>query len=86
VRIHADHLVFGGGLEALVGAGGVEALEVDQFLLVEGREIGAIAGAEVTAGAFDPEDWDVLAREGIFLGQFGGGVATSGIGDALVER
>jgi hypothetical protein len=53
-------------------------------LLVEGGEVFAFAGAEIAAGAFDPEDLDGLAGERIFLGDFRGRVAAAGVGDALV--
>ena len=68
--IHADHVVFGLGLEALVGPGGVGLLEADELVLIEGGEVVAVAGAEVAAGTLDPEDDGVLARQGILLDEW----------------
>ena len=34
--VHRDHVVFGLGLESLVGAGGVGSLEADELILIEG--------------------------------------------------
>ncbi len=42
---HADHLVFGGGLQALVGTAEIELLHAEQFFLIKGGEVLAGAGA-----------------------------------------
>ena len=84
VVVHADHVVFGLGLEALVGAGGVGLLQADELVLIEGGEVIAVAGAEVAAGTFDPEHLGVGAGQGILLDDLGGGVAAAGVRDALV--
>ena len=39
----------------------------DELFLVERREVFALRGAQIAAGAFDPEHFDGLAGEGIFL-------------------
>ena len=59
-RIHRHHVVF--GVDAFVAA-----LEREQLVLVERGEAGALDAAEVAAGAFDPEHFDLLAGEGIGL-------------------
>src|SRR5882757_683318 len=76
--------VFGRRLVALVGAGGVERLEVEQLQLVERREVLARAGVQVAAGALDPEDLGREAVERILLGDLRRRVAAAGVGDALV--
>ena len=82
--IHADHVIFGLRLEALVGAGRVGLLEADELVLIEGGEVLTIAGAEVATGTLDPEDLGVGARQGVLLDDLGGGVAATGVRDALV--
>ena len=84
VGVHPDHVVLRGGLEPLVGARGIERLEVDELLLVEGREVLARARTQVAAGALDPEDLDGFARQGVLFHDLGGGVAAARVGDALV--
>ena len=84
VVVHADHVVFGLGLQSLVGTGSVGLLQADELVLIEGREVLAIAGAEVAAGALDPEDLGVGASQGVLLDDFGRGVAAAGVRDALV--
>ena len=84
VRIHAHHIVLGLAFEAFVGAARVDTLEVDEFGLVERGEIFLLRGAEVAAGALDPEHFDVLSGERVGLSDFRGGVAAAGVRDALV--
>ena len=84
VRVHADHVVLGLRLEALVGARGVELLQVDQLLLVEGRKVLARAGAEVATGALDPEHLGGRAVERVRRSELCRRVAAAGVGDALV--
>jgi len=64
VGVGADHVVLGLGLEPLVGADAVALLKSDQLLLVEGGEVLALGGAEIAAGALDPEHLDHLTGEG----------------------
>ena len=85
VIIHRHHVVFGFGLRTFVGAIGVGFLEADQLALVERGEVVARGGAKVAAGAFDPENFDLLAGERVSLHDFGAGVAAPGIGDALIR-
>ncbi len=75
--IHRHHVVF--GLDAFVAA-----LECEELVLVEGGEAGALDAAEVAAGAFDPDDFDGFAGEGVGLSNFGTGVAAGKVGDAQV--
>ena len=84
VGLHADHVVFGGRLQALVGARGVELLHIEQLLLVERGEVFARAGAQVAAGTLDPKHLGRLTGERVFLDDLRGGVAAAGVGDALV--
>ena len=84
VRIVADHFVFDSRLDAFFVGRVVNALQLMQFLQVEGGEVGALGRAQIAAGAFDPQHVDLLAGQGIFHGQLGGGVAAAGVGDALV--
>ena len=84
VIVHADHVVFGLGLEAFVRAGRVGLLEADEFVLIERGEVLTIAGAKVSAGTLDPEDRGVGAGQGVLLDDLGGGVAAAGVRDALV--
>ena len=84
VRVHADHVVLGRGLQALVGARGVDLLQGDELVLVEGGEVLARAGAEIAAGALDPEHLGGRAGERVLLGELGRRVAAAGVGDALV--
>jgi hypothetical protein len=84
VGLHADHVILGGGLEALVGARAVERLHREELLLVEGGEILARARAQVAAGALDPEHLGRLPGERILLGELSRRVAAAGVGDALV--
>ena len=84
MREHADHFVFGGRLQALLGAGCIHALEVEEFGLVEGGEIFFLRGPQVAAGAFYPHYFDHLASQRVFFGNLGRGVASAGVGDPLV--
>ena len=84
VRVHADHVVFGLRLQAFVGAGRVEFLQIEQLLLVERREIFARARAQIAAGALHPQHFRGLAGERIFLRDLRRRVAAAGVGDALV--
>ncbi len=84
VGLHRDHRVLGLGLQALVGAGVVNALEGEKFFLVEGGEKLAAGGAQIAARTLHPEDLDVLARDRVLAGELGGRVAAPGVGDALV--
>ena len=84
VIVHADHVVFGLGLQSLVCAGGVGLLEADELVLIERGEVLTVAGAEVAARALDPEDLGVGAGQGVLLDDLGGGIAATGVRDALV--
>jgi hypothetical protein len=84
VIIHADHVVFGLGLETFVRTGRVGLLEANELILIERGEILTVAGAKVSARALDPEDRGVGASQGILLHDFGGGVTSASISDALV--
>ena len=84
VGVGADHVVLGLGLESLVGTGAVTLLEADELLLVERGEVLALGGAEIATRTLHPKNLDHLTGEGILLHDLGGGVATTGIGDALV--
>jgi hypothetical protein len=78
VRQVADHLV-------LVVGPAIELLQGEELLHVEGGEAVELHGAEVAAGALDPEHLDLFAGQRIGLHQLGGGVASAEIGDALVR-
>ena len=85
MRVHGHHVIFGGRLETFVGASGVKLLQIHQLGLVERGEILSRGGAQIPAGAFDPEDFDRLAGEGVFPGDFGRSIAAAGVGDSLVS-
>ena len=84
MMIHGRHVVFGGRLETFVGAFAVKLLKLDQLGLVERGEIVFRRCTQITAGAFDPEDFNRLAGERVSLGDLGGSIAAAGVGDALV--
>ena len=84
VIIHRHHVVLCRRLEALVFARGVNLLEVEQFLLVEGGKIFPSGRAEVATGTFDPEHFNRLARDGVPLGDLGRSIAAAGVGDAPI--
>jgi hypothetical protein len=84
VEIHTNHFIFGRGFETVVRFCCVNRLKADEFVLIERGEIFAFGSAEITAGALDPEYFGLLASEGIGLHDFGGSVAATGVGDALV--
>ena len=84
VIVHADHVVFGLGLEALILAGRVGLLEADELVLIERGEVLTVAGAEVAARTLDPEDLGVGSCQGVLLDDLGGGIAAASIRDALV--
>ena len=85
MRIHRHHVILGGRLETFVGAPGVKLLQTEQLRLVERGEIFFRGCAQITAGAFDPEDFNRLAGERVSLGDLGGSIAAAGVGDALVS-
>ena len=84
VEVALHHRVLDRGLRALFLRGAVDFLQRDELVLVERGEILALGGAQVAAGALDPEHLDRLAGERILLRQLGRGVAAAGVGDALV--
>ena len=84
VIVGGDHVVLGLRLQTFVAARSVRFLHAEQFRLIERGKIFAQAGAQVAAGTFDPEHFDIFTSQGIFLHELGGSVATAGVGDALV--
>ena len=84
MREHADHFVFGGRFQALLGAGCIHALEIEEFGLVEGGEVFFLRGPQVAARALHPHHFDHLASQRVFFGNLGRGVASAGVGDPLV--
>jgi hypothetical protein len=84
VRKHAHHVVFGLRLEPMILTRRVELLETEEFALVERRKILARAGAQVAAGALDPEHGGLGAGERVLFGDLGRRIAAAGIGDALI--
>ena len=77
MRQVADHLV-------LIGEAAIEALQRLQLLHVEGGETVELDGADIAAGALDPEHLDIATRQRIALDHLGRGVAAAIIGDALI--
>ena len=72
-----DHLVF--TIKARVHAGkSAQAVEAKH------REVLLLQGAEVSAGALDPEEFNVLACDGVLLTPLGRGVATGVVRDPRV--
>ena len=84
VRVHAHHVVLGLGLEPIVRAGRVGALEADQPLLVQRREVLPRARAQVAARPLHPQHLHRLARQRVRGRQLRRRVAAAGVGDALV--
>ena len=85
MMVHGHHVILGGRLETFVGASGVKLLKIDQLGLVERGEVFFRCCAQIPARAFDPEDFDRLAAEGVFPGDFGRSIAAAGVGDALIS-
>ena len=85
VCVGPDHLVLCLGFQSLVGASTIVLLKADELILIEGGKIFPFRGAQIPAGTLYPEDLGALSREGILLDDLGGGVTTTGVGDALVR-
>ena len=84
MREHADHFVFGGRFQALLGAGCIHALKVEEFGLVKGGEVFFLRCPQVAAGSLHPHHFNHLAGQRVFFGNLGRGVASAGVGDPLV--
>jgi hypothetical protein len=84
MRVERHHVVLRGGFDPLVRARGVNFLQGVELIQVERGEKRPRARAQIAARALDPQDLLRLGRQRVFLGDFSGGVAAAGIGDALV--
>jgi hypothetical protein len=62
----------------------VERDQREKLLLIERGKSGALDAAEVAARAFDPEDFDELAREGVDVLDLGTGVSAGKVRDAEI--
>ena len=84
VRVHRDHVIFDRRLHARDIGRMIDIAQAQELVHVERGEVLSLGRAQVAAGAFDKQDFDIGAGQGIALRDLAGGVAAAGIGDALV--
>ena len=81
---HPHHFVFARGLRPSLRFTRVQALQVEQLLLVQRRKILPPARSQVAAGTLHPEHFHIPTRQGILLDNLGRGIAATGVRDAQV--
>ena len=85
VGVHAHHFVFGFGFRPALFGPCVNALKLQQLVLIQRRKVLPLCRPQVAAGAFDPENFDVFAAERVGFGNLRRRVPAAGVGDAPVR-
>ena len=84
MAVEVVHQVFDGCLRPALGLAQVASLHRAHPVQVERGEAVRLRGPKVSTGTLDPEDLNVLSREGIPFPQLGRRVAAAGVGEGEV--
>jgi hypothetical protein len=85
VLVHVSHCVLRGRLHATLVKVGIDILQSQEFLLIQGREVLLLRCSQVSTGSLHPKDFHLLSRQGIGFSKLRRGVASTGVGDAPVR-
>jgi hypothetical protein len=85
MAIHIHHRVFDFGLDTFDFRLVINILQGKKFIHIKRRKICPPGCTQVPARALDPQNIDLLPTQRIGHLDFGGGIATAGIRDALIR-